>query len=82
METEHIEQNIKLSMEFDEYMWADPENRWPLIPQEAEIVFAIEGDDSFNAFTTRIADIDKRSKHPYVEVRKIDREWVISRITI
>jgi len=77
--------NSLLGLEFDRYMREHPEFS-ERIPDDAQVVLLLEGDEEFNRWSTRIGKEQAESGQPvvYVTIKKLgpahsrieDLEWV------
>ena len=69
-----IKKNVKLSLEFDEYLVMHP-NLFSAIPNGAYIVITLNGDKIFN--TESISLIKDRRRKKVVEAHKSGSGWSI-----
>jgi hypothetical protein len=69
-----VRKNVKLSIEFDEYLAKHPA-LFKHIPAGAYIVITVKGDEKFNANSVSIIR-SKRTKK-VVEAHKTDSRWTI-----
>jgi len=67
-----ISKNVKLSLEFDQYLATHPK-LFESIPNGAYIVITISGDDRFNEDSISIVQDLKRKK--IVEAHKSSNKW-------
>jgi hypothetical protein len=70
----HIKKNIRLSLEFDNYIAKHPK-LYDSIPNGAYIVITIKGDEKFNEDSISI--VRKRKLKQAVEAHKTDSRWTI-----
>lgn len=73
MSQQYIEQNIKLTLEFDRYLATHP-NAYEKIPRGSCVVITKEGDSVFNKVSQKIAE---KSSEKCVEAHKAGKRWTI-----
>ncbi len=69
-----IKKNVKLSLEFDEYLAKHPK-LFEDIPNKAIVVITVKGDTKFNSDSISIVRDIKRKT--VVEAHKTDSRWTI-----
>ena len=70
-----VEKNIKLSLEFDQYLNKNPDI-YAKIPNGASIFLTVKGDNKFNeANKENISSAQGK----VIEARKADGRWTVSR---
>jgi hypothetical protein len=74
MTDSYIKKNIRLSLEFDNYIARHP-SLYDKIPHGAYIVITVKGDDKFNEDSVSIVR-GRRVKNA-VEAHKTDSRWTI-----
>lgn len=70
-----IEKNIKLSLEFDQYLNKNPD-MYAKIPNGASIFITVKGDNKFNDANRGIVS---STQGKIIEARKTDGHWTVSR---
>lgn len=74
-----IKKNIKLSLEFDDYLVKHPE-LFSEIPHGAYLVITVKNDASFN--TQSMSLIRNRQRKNVVEAHKSGTSWAIRPLTV
>ena len=80
MSENFIKKNVKLSLEFDNYIARHPE-LFDSIPDGATVIMTLKGDDEFNDASISIVR-NSRSKRPVVEAQKEGSHWSIQPLQI
>jgi len=70
-----VEKNIRLSMEFDQYLNKNPD-LYAKIPNGASVFITVKGDNKFNEIS-RSSIVSAQGK--VVEARKANGRWTIGR---
>jgi hypothetical protein len=76
MTQKYIDKNVRLSIEFDNYIARHPE-LFESIPNGATVVITLSDDDDFSKANISIVE-KSRSRRPIVEARKSDGVWNIT----
>jgi hypothetical protein len=76
MSNQFIKKNIKLSLEFGNYLSKNP-SLYRKIPNKGTLVFTIKGDKYFNKTSWSLVENVKASKSKVVEVQKQGSKWQI-----
>jgi hypothetical protein len=71
-----VKKNIRLSMEFDSYIWRHP-RVLEKIPNKSVVYFTVVGDDDFNVWSGIAAGKVADRKDKFVQVRKEKNRWKI-----
>jgi hypothetical protein len=75
MSQQFIKKNVKLNLEFDNYIARHPE-LFESIPDGATIIMTLKGDNEFNDASFSIVR-NSRSRRPVVEAQKEGSHWSV-----
>ena len=75
-----VQKNIKLSLEFDDYLTKHPE-LYDEIPNGAVIVITLKYDKKFTADSISIVKSHHKPKQPVVKAEKAITRWSLSPLT-
>lgn len=80
MSEKFTKKNIKLSVQFDKYLWKNPE-LLEEIPNKSIVVLTVKGDPYFNRISRSFTkDYPKRFGEKIVEARKEGSRWTIQKV--
>lgn len=74
MSEANISKNVKLSIEFDQYLVNHPK-QLSKIPNGAYIIITVNGDNSFNKES--ISLIKEHPRKKFIEAHKTSKNWLV-----
>lgn len=81
MSNQFMKKNIKLSLEFGNYLSKNP-SLYRKIPNKGTLVFTIKGDRYFNRSSWSLVEQVRAQKSKFIEVQKQGSKWEIFSPTI